>query len=170
MVVFVSPFLVDQICGSLGSPQVDAYRQWISRSIETLRSKDCAHLITIGSEGPTPWPNYVKTDLAADHAMADFIAIHVWPQNWGWYDPASTNARAASGTPASAQRGGLDFAWAESRRYVHSAVQVSQDFTAIGEQRDGCVFAEFLVAVLSVNGATSTALTSSSKCRRLPSV
>jgi len=36
-------------------PQVVEYRRWIERSIEVLRAIDCAHLTTVGSEGPTPW-------------------------------------------------------------------------------------------------------------------
>ena len=86
----------------------DAYRKWIVASAAFLRQRDCGHLISLGSEGPTPWPSYVGTNLAKDHAVVDYVTVHVWPQNWGWFDP---------------QNGaGLDSAWALAEVYVRGAL------------------------------------------------
>lgn len=46
-------------------------------------------MVALGSEGPTPWPGYVRTSLLDDHKAVDYVAIHVWPQNWLWYDPTA---------------------------------------------------------------------------------
>jgi len=99
-----------------------------------VRASAPRHMVALGSEGPTPWPGYVRTSLLDDHKAVDYVAIHVWPQNWGWYSPTSANALAPPGTPASAQQGGLDFAWDKARQYVRAAVQVGRTHP-IGAQK-----------------------------------
>ena len=87
-----------------------AYREWIGEAIAVLRREDCAHLVTVGSEGPSPWPSYVNNDLEADHQHADFMTIHVWPQNWNWYNPAKPD---------------LKKAWDKSVKYITAAVEAA---------------------------------------------
>ena len=49
---------------------------------------DSRHLITIGSEGATAHPSS-GNDFLVDHESSyiDYTTIHVWVQNWGWFDP-----------------------------------------------------------------------------------
>ena len=66
------------------------YRRWINATAALIKSLDANHLVTIGSEGRTPFPkSYVGMDFAVDHAFADidYTTIHVWAQNWEWYNP-----------------------------------------------------------------------------------
>eukprot|EP00967_Tisochrysis_lutea_P005603 scaffold6668_cov30-Tisochrysis_lutea.AAC.1 len=67
--------------------QVEAYRAWIDEAAAVVRASAPHHMVALGSEGPTPWPGYVRTSLLEDHKVVDYVAIHVWPQNWLWYDP-----------------------------------------------------------------------------------
>ncbi len=56
---------------------------WIEDTARHIRSLDRNHLITTGSEGS------VGGAFVATHGSAhiDYATIHVWPQNWGWFDP-----------------------------------------------------------------------------------
>jgi mannan endo-1,4-beta-mannosidase len=64
-----------------------AYRRWIRRSAELIRELDPNHLICVGSEGNTSTPtgNHFRKDHSSKHV--DYTTIHIWAQNWGWYDP-----------------------------------------------------------------------------------
>eukprot|EP00327_Prymnesium_parvum_P017419 CAMPEP_0113231402 /NCGR_PEP_ID=MMETSP0008_2-20120614/1401_1 /TAXON_ID=97485 /ORGANISM="Prymnesium parvum" /LENGTH=404 /DNA_ID=CAMNT_0000078055 /DNA_START=89 /DNA_END=1303 /DNA_ORIENTATION=- /assembly_acc=CAM_ASM_000153 len=69
---------------------VAAYRKWISDVTSMIKHLSPNHLVTIGSEGRTPFAfSYVGIDPVADHSLegVDYMTIHVWPQNWDWYDP-----------------------------------------------------------------------------------
>ncbi|MBN2170981.1 MAG: hypothetical protein JW819_06665 [Candidatus Krumholzibacteriota bacterium] len=81
----------------------DAFNQWIDETAALLKSLDPVHLVTTGCEGDTPWPAWNGVDFTANHdgPDIDFTTFHVWPQNWGWYDPTDpdgtyTGAEAAA--------------------------------------------------------------------------
>lgn len=64
------------------------YRKWIRETAALIKSLDENHLVTTGSEGYTP------SKLAGTHAIKDhkskhidYLTVHIWIQNWGWYDP-----------------------------------------------------------------------------------
>lgn len=73
-----------------GGAKVEAFHQWIERASGLIQSLDPEHLVTVGTEGETPWPRSSGLDLVADHRFSsvDYATAHVWAQNWGWYDPA----------------------------------------------------------------------------------
>lgn len=64
------------------------YRRWIRKSAALIKSLDSNHLVTIGSEGNTPWP--VGNNTYKDHKnpLIDYVTMHIWIQNWRWYDPS----------------------------------------------------------------------------------
>ena len=64
------------------------FMQWIENTAKYIKSMDSNHLITIGSEGATAHPSS-GNDFLADHQSSyiDYTTIHVWVQNWGWFDP-----------------------------------------------------------------------------------
>lgn len=89
--------------------RVAAYSRWIEGAVELIHSLDGNHMISLGSEGPTPWPEYVQSDLQRDHRLIDYVTIHVWPQNWNWYDPTG-------------QGKSLEHAWSQARCTLLSAL------------------------------------------------
>jgi len=45
--------------------------------------------VTTGVEGATPWPGSAGLGVVQNqcHPTIDYVTAHIWPQNWGWFDP-----------------------------------------------------------------------------------
>lgn len=71
-----------------GINQEEAYRKWINETAKFIKSLDPNHLVSIGSEGNTPFPQ-TGNDFEKDHLSKDidYCTFHLWIQNWGFYDP-----------------------------------------------------------------------------------
>lgn len=63
------------------------YRRWIRETAAWIKSLDPNHLVSIGSEGKTPYP--IGNQFRKDHKdkNIDYFTFHLWIQNWAWYDP-----------------------------------------------------------------------------------
>jgi mannan endo-1,4-beta-mannosidase len=62
-------------------------QSWIDGTSAFIKSLDPDHMVTAGSEGAPPGEpdqDFVETHSAPG---IDYATIHIWPQNWGWYDP-----------------------------------------------------------------------------------
>jgi mannan endo-1,4-beta-mannosidase len=57
---------------------------WITNTAAFIKSLDAKHMVTVGSEGEMGG-DFVETHSGA---QIDYATCHIWPQNWGWYDPA----------------------------------------------------------------------------------
>jgi mannan endo-1,4-beta-mannosidase len=72
-----------------GMNNVSAFNAWIAATAHAIKTLDPNHLVTIGTEG-------TQADSGIDIAQnntsvdVDYATTHIWPQNFGWYDP--TNA------------------------------------------------------------------------------
>ena len=64
-----------------------SYRKWVKKTARFIKSIDANHLVTIGSEGNTSSPT--GNHFTKDHSFTaiDYMTIHIWIQNWQWYDP-----------------------------------------------------------------------------------
>lgn len=72
-----------------GMKEIRAFNAWIDSTSRLIRGLDPYHLITTGSEGQTPDPKSSGLDLEENHRYPaiDYATLHVWAQNWGWFDP-----------------------------------------------------------------------------------
>jgi len=64
-----------------------SYRRWIEEAARFIKEQDSNHLVCIGSEGNTQTPT--GNNFRKDHrsSLIDYTTIHIWIQNWQWYDP-----------------------------------------------------------------------------------
>ncbi len=70
----------------------EAYLKWIDKAATYIHSKDKNHLVTTGSEG---WMGLENPTLFQEaHAIPkiDYLTIHIWPKNWGWFKPETMQA------------------------------------------------------------------------------
>jgi mannan endo-1,4-beta-mannosidase len=73
-----------------GTGDPAALEAWIRGTAALIKSLDHNHLVTTGCEGETPWPKASGVDFVKDHSIPgiDYATMHIWVQNWDWYDPA----------------------------------------------------------------------------------
>ena len=73
-----------------GVNQPVAYRKWVRQTAKHIKQLDANHLVSIGSEGNTPFPQ-TGNNFLKDHRSRhiDYCTFHLWVQNWGLYDPAN---------------------------------------------------------------------------------
>jgi len=67
----------------------EAYRIWTKKTSAYIKSLDANHLVCLGSEGNTSGEYAgVNVLLDNDDENVDYITMHIWAQNWGWFDPS----------------------------------------------------------------------------------
>lgn len=61
---------------------------WINDTAAFIKSIDPNHMVTTGVEGTPPGEsqNFIQTH---EGPHIDYSTVHIWPQNWGWYNPDS---------------------------------------------------------------------------------
>jgi mannan endo-1,4-beta-mannosidase len=74
---------------AVGMPNLPAFYAWVGSTAELIRSIDPNHLVSTGSEGLKGCLEQASC-VTAEHGMSgiDYLTAHIWPQNWGWIDPA----------------------------------------------------------------------------------
>ncbi|MFX1283007.1 MAG: hypothetical protein ACFFB5_05095 [Promethearchaeota archaeon] len=62
--------------------------KWSSDTAEYIKSLDPNHMVTTGCEGDHEWDGLNYSGVH-DISFINYLTVHVWPQNWGWYSPDS---------------------------------------------------------------------------------
>ncbi len=71
-----------------GTGNLPFYFQWIDKTAGFIKSLDTNHLVSTGSEGIAGSLQSEEYYLAAHTTKnIDYCTMHVWPFNWGWFDP-----------------------------------------------------------------------------------
>nr|MBC7614157.1 beta-mannosidase [Pseudopedobacter sp.] len=71
----------------------EAFALWMKKTASLIKSLDSNHLLTTGSEGAIATDNNMDLykQLHADSNI-DYLTIHLWPKNWGWFKDTAINA------------------------------------------------------------------------------
>lgn len=73
---------------------IEGYKNWIENTAGRVRELDKNHLITVGTEGIMGTEEQREL-FSTIHAFKniDYLTIHIWPKNWGWFQgsPAQEN-------------------------------------------------------------------------------
>ncbi|MEN3324054.1 beta-mannanase [Mariniflexile soesokkakense] len=69
------------------------YLKWIDNSSLLIKQLAPNQMVTIGGEGNTPFPWFTNNNSLTDYKFdgLDYITIHIWIQNWEWYNPKKHN-------------------------------------------------------------------------------
>jgi len=62
------------------------FQTWISSVSAYIKFIDKNHLLTTGSEGDIAYDNNMDAYTATHQDKnIDYLTIHIWPKNWGWF-------------------------------------------------------------------------------------
>ncbi len=71
-----------------GAKNKEAFCKWIDETAAFIHSLDKNHLVTTGNEGLMGSIQSEEIYLTAHQSKnIDYITFHLWPKNWGWFDP-----------------------------------------------------------------------------------
>jgi mannan endo-1,4-beta-mannosidase len=62
-----------------------AYRRWVRDVAALIKAKDANHLVTVGHEGYMGTEDIKLFEEIHADANVDYLTIHIWPKNWGWF-------------------------------------------------------------------------------------
>jgi mannan endo-1,4-beta-mannosidase len=75
-----------------GFQHADAYVLWVDRTAALLQTLDPNHLVSLGGEGKlqtgydVPQTQFERVSRSPN---LDYLTIHIWIENWQWYQPAT---------------------------------------------------------------------------------
>ena len=63
----------------------EAYAQWVGQAAAFIKAKDKNHLVTTGHEGEMGSESLPLFERVHADKNVDYMTIHIWPKNWGWF-------------------------------------------------------------------------------------
>jgi mannan endo-1,4-beta-mannosidase len=73
---------------SLFTNTFEQYYQWVDEASTYIKSLDTNHLVSTGNEGLKGSLESEECYLTAhQYKSIDYMTMHLWPLNWGWYNP-----------------------------------------------------------------------------------
>jgi mannan endo-1,4-beta-mannosidase len=74
--------------GESGKQNLSVFYQWIDSTAYFIHSLDTNHLVSTGSEGKVGCIQSEEAFLKAHQSSSiDYLTFHLWPLNWGWFNP-----------------------------------------------------------------------------------
>jgi mannan endo-1,4-beta-mannosidase len=74
--------------GPNGERNLPPFYAWIEETAAFIHTLDANHLVSTGSEGLVGCVNLPEAFMTAHRPPAiDYLTCHLWPYNWGWFDP-----------------------------------------------------------------------------------
>ena len=64
----------------------EAYKAFLRSTALWLKAADRTHLVTVGHEGWIGTESIKVFEAVHRDANIDYITIHIWPKNWGWFE------------------------------------------------------------------------------------
>ena len=65
----------------------ESFADWLNETVDLLDSLDSVHLISTGAEGKASYLQDLDMyERLHNNKNIDYLTMHMWPKNWGWYD------------------------------------------------------------------------------------
>lgn len=79
--------------GRTAAQNMPTFLGWVSDTADFIKSIDPHHLVSIGTEG-LHGCNHIEScyTQAALSKSIDYLNMHIWILNWGWFDPKNMEA------------------------------------------------------------------------------
>lgn len=117
-----------------GASEKATYVKWVADTAHYIRSLDGKHMVSTGSEGLAGSVQDGQLYLDA-HRTPDiaYLTYHLWPTNWGWFDPKQ---------PTQTWNGMMDKSLAYLNQHIDYAKQLGKPIVLeeFGLNRDGGSF------------------------------
>jgi len=74
--------------GDAGKKNLPEFYEWINRTAKSIHDLDTNHLVSTGSEGKVGCIQMEDVFLESHKSPSiDYLTFHLWPLNWGWFNP-----------------------------------------------------------------------------------
>ncbi len=106
--------LANEPRGGKSEAQRKIFIKWIHETAAYIKSLDTLHLVSTGSEGSVGhhW-NMDDYTEAHNTENIDYLTLHLWPQNWGWFNPENPE-------------GTIDSSLVKAKQYIFDHLAVSK--------------------------------------------
>lgn len=71
----------------MGTDHEEAFSGWLNETVALIKELDPNHLVSTGTEGKHGFLQDMDMfERLHNNKNIDFLDMHMWPKNWGWYD------------------------------------------------------------------------------------
>ncbi len=70
-----------------GFDQTEAYQRWVPETAAAIKRMAPKQLVSLGGEGKLTSLERTAFESVSEAEALDYLTIHIWIENWGWYDP-----------------------------------------------------------------------------------